>query len=135
MLEQHSASGGAAPRRAENGAAGWAQEQGQESGPESLSLTAVLAALADPGRLDIVRTLAERGEECCTKVGEAAGLAVGKSTLSHHLRVLRESGITRTRAQGTHRYISLRREDLDAAFPHLMDAVLSAAPGSAVVSR
>lgn len=127
MREQHNASAGTAPRQAATVAA--------EQEPESLSLTAVLAALADPGRLDIVRTLAERGEECCTKVGEAAGLAVGKSTLSHHLRVLRESGITRTRAQGTHRYISLRREDLDAAFPHLMDAVLSATPGPVAGSR
>jgi len=95
-----------------------------------LDLSTVLAALADPGRLAIVRALAERGEECCNKVGELAGLTVGKSTLSHHLKVLRESGVTHTRAQGTLRYVSLRREDLDEAFPRLLDAVVGALEAS-----
>jgi len=94
---------------------------------ELLDLPAVLAALADPGRLAIVRALAEGGEECCNKVGERAGLTVGKSTLSHHLKVLRESGVTHTRMQGTHRYVSLRSTDLDDAFPQLLDAVLGRA--------
>jgi DNA-binding transcriptional ArsR family regulator len=92
---------------------------------DSLDLPAVLAALADPGRLAIVRALAECGEECCNKVGERAGITVGKSTLSHHLRVLREAGVTHTRMQGTHRYVSLRRADLDGSFPQLLGAVLA----------
>lgn len=99
----------------------------EEPPPERLDLPAVLAALADPGRLAIVRALAEGGEECCNKVGERAGLTVGKSTLSHHLKVLRESGVTHTRMQGTHRYVSLRSADLDEAFPQLLDAVLGSA--------
>jgi DNA-binding transcriptional ArsR family regulator len=96
----------------------------EEPDADRLDLPVVLAALADPGRLAIVRVLAECGEECCVKVGERAGLTVGKSTLSHHLKVLRESGVTHTRTQGTHRYVSLRRDDLDGAFPHLLDAIL-----------
>lgn len=96
----------------------------EEPLPDRLDLPSVLAALADPGRLAIVRALAEGGEECCNKVGERAGLTVGKSTLSHHLKVLRESGVTHTRMQGTHRYVSLRSADLDEAFPQLLDAVL-----------
>ena len=96
----------------------------EEPPSERLDLPAVLGALADPGRLAIVRALAEGGEECCNKVGERAGLTVGKSTLSHHLKVLRESGVTHTRMQGTHRYVSLRSADLDEAFPQLLDAVL-----------
>ena len=51
----------------------------------------------------------------------SAGLTVGKSTLSHHLRVLRESGITVARAEGTHRYVSLRRAELGQTYlaaPH-----------------
>jgi DNA-binding transcriptional ArsR family regulator len=99
----------------------------QEPATEQLDLPTVLAALADPGRLAIVRALADQGEECCNKVGELAGLTVGKSTLSHHMKVLRESGVTRTRAQGTHRYVSLRRAELDEAFPQLLDAVLGQA--------
>lgn len=99
-----------------------------------LNLCAVLSALADPGRLELVRALAATGEECCSKVGELAGLAVGKSTLSHHMRVLREAGVTRSRAQGTHRYESLRRAELDEAFPGLLDAVVgAAAPARAAI--
>jgi DNA-binding transcriptional ArsR family regulator len=99
-----------------------------EPSADRLDLPTVLAALADPGRLAIVRALATQGEECCNKVAERAGLTVGKSTLSHHMRVLRESGVTHTRAQGTHRFVSLRRDDLDGAFPQLLDAVLGSVP-------
>ena len=95
-----------------------------EPAADQLDLSTVLAALADPGRLAIVRALAAQGEECCNRVGELAGLTVGKSTLSHHMKVLRESGVTRTRAQGTHRYVSLRRNELDEAFPQLLDAIV-----------
>jgi DNA-binding transcriptional ArsR family regulator len=98
-----------------------------EPSADRLELAVVLAALADPGRLAIVQALAQVGEECCSKVGQAAGLTVGKSTLSHHLKVLRESGITHTRAQGTHRFLALRNADLDRAFPNLLGAVLGAA--------
>jgi len=47
-----------------------------------------------------------------------------KATLSHHLKVLRESGLTHTRCEGRSRLISLRREDLEDRFPGLLDAVV-----------
>ncbi|MGH9066649.1 MAG: ArsR/SmtB family transcription factor [Acidimicrobiales bacterium] len=98
----------------------------EQPGPEELQLPAVLAALADPGRLATVRMLAEAGEACCSKVQEDSGLDCSKSTLSHHLRVLREAGLTHTRVVGARRYVSLRRDDVDARFPGLLDAVLMA---------
>ncbi len=42
------------------------------------------------------------------------------STCSYHLRLLREAGLTRTRAEGTQRFISLRRDDLEERFPGLL---------------
>lgn len=90
-----------------------------------LNLTSVLAALADPGRLATVRALAATGEACCGQVQAMAGLECGKSTMSHHLRVLRTAGITTTRVDGTHRWVSLRRTELDARFPGLLAAVLA----------
>ena len=45
------------------------------------------------------------------------------STGSYHLRLLREAGVTRTRADGTLRLISLRREDLESRFPGLVDVL------------
>ena len=50
---------------------------------------------------------------------------VAKSTMTHHWRVLRDSGVIWQRPQGGRILISLRREDLDARFPaSLLDALL-----------
>ena len=92
--------------------------------PVELDLPTVLSALADRGRLAIVRALAVTGEAACGEVHQLAGLDCGKSTMSHHARVLREAGVTRTRISGTRRYVSLRREELQESFPGLLDAVL-----------
>ena len=50
-----------------------------------------------------------------------------KSTCTHHFKVLREAGVISQRQRGTARLNSLRREDLDARFPGLLDSVLRAA--------
>lgn len=90
---------------------------------DALELTTVLQALGDPMRLRIVRELAgcEVGELTCGSID----LGISKATRSHHYRVLREAGVTNTRVEGTHRYVSLRRDDLDARFPGLLDAILA----------
>jgi DNA-binding transcriptional ArsR family regulator len=72
-----------------------------------------------------VSALAETTELCCTDLGELAGSqGLAKSTRSHHLRVLREAGVVRTRYDGQRKLVSLRRQELDARFPGLLDAVL-----------
>jgi len=53
---------------------------------------------------------------------------MSKSTLSHHLKVLREAGLTVTRVDGTRRMVSLRADDLDARFPGLLRTVVAVAP-------
>jgi DNA-binding transcriptional ArsR family regulator len=88
----------------------------------SLDLTAVLQALGDPARLRIVRALAAEGECACG----AVELNLSKATRSHHFKVLREAGLTHTRIEGTHRLVVLRRDDLEARFPGLLEAVLAA---------
>jgi DNA-binding transcriptional ArsR family regulator len=101
-----------------------------EPAQHEMTLAAVMAALSDPVRLTIVRELAARGEAACGTME----LGVTKATRSHHLKVLREAGVTHTRAEGTHRYVSLRREDVDARFPGLLGSVLSAAEAEAGLS-
>jgi DNA-binding transcriptional ArsR family regulator len=91
---------------------------------ESLELTAVLHALADPMRLEIVRALASEGG-CEIRCG-AFELPVTKSTRTHHFRVLRESGVIEQRPDGTALVNRLRRDELDERFPGLIDSVLSA---------
>lgn len=90
---------------------------------DEIELPEVLHALSDPVRLEIVRLLADEQERPCSAV-EAK---VAKSTLSHHFKVLREAGITFTRANGTHRLVTLRTEELEERFPGLLGSVLNAA--------
>ena len=95
-----------------------------------MTLAAVMAALSDPVRLTIVRELAGRGEAACG----ALELGVTKATRSHHFKVLREAGLTHTRAEGTHRFVTLRRDDVDLRFPGLLGSVLAAAEAEAGLS-
>ena len=85
-----------------------------------LDLSSVLHALSDPARLAIVRHLSAEGECSCGHFE----LGIAKATLSHHFRVLRESGVVHARPDGRKRYLSLRRQDVEARFPGLLDAVL-----------
>ena len=87
---------------------------------EDLELTNVLHALSDPVRLEIVRVLAGLDEMPCSSLHTA----VSKSTMSHHFKVLREAGVTHTRANGTKRLISLRQEELEERFPGLLRSIL-----------
>lgn len=91
-------------------------------GAEEIELAAVLHALSDPMRLRIVRILATHGECNC----KSFQLPITKSTCTHHFRVLREAGVMRQRVEGTTRLNTLRRAELEARFPGLLDAVLRA---------
>jgi DNA-binding transcriptional ArsR family regulator len=90
---------------------------------KDLDLAAVLHALSDPVRLEIVAGLAEGEERACGSFD----VGVTKSTCTHHFRVLREAGLIRQRQQGTARLNSLRRDDLEARFPGLLGTILHAA--------
>jgi DNA-binding transcriptional ArsR family regulator len=92
---------------------------------DELDVVSVLHALSDPIRLEIVRALAHSGD------GRPCGsfdVPVTKSTLTHHFRVLRESGVLAQRHDGTTKLCTLRAADLGTRFPGLLDAVLSAEP-------
>lgn len=82
----------------------------------------VLFALSDPLRLGMVHHLADAAGEVDSR---ELGPDLPKSTLTHHTKLLRESGLTWTRGEGRQCLISLRRDDMDARFPGLLDVVLS----------
>jgi len=94
---------------------------------EDVTLAVMMAALSDPVRVAIVRELAGRGEATCG----AFEVGVSKATRSHHFKVLREAGLTRTRAEGTHRFVALRSDEVEVRFPGLLVAVLTAADAEA----
>lgn len=89
---------------------------------QEIELDAVLAALGDPVRLAIVSEIHSRGKVASCSLD----VDVCKSTLSHHLKVLREAGITWTEIDGVERQLSLRYACLEKQFPNLLDSVLCA---------
>ena len=93
---------------------------------EVASLGEVLAALADPVRLEMVRRLADAGEPvACVRLYDT----VGKSTASHHFKVLREAGVTQRLVLGGQTHQELRLDDLEAAYPGVVSAIVAADRG------
>ncbi len=88
---------------------------------DQIDLAAVLFALSDEPRLALVRELADGPLD----MGECVALgAAPKSTKSHQAKVLREAGVVFSELVGRNRRLTLRRDDLDARFPGLLDAIL-----------
>ena len=73
----------------------------------------VAKALASPARLQILTALSERGLCVCGEVVEVVGLA--QSTVSQHLKVLKEAGLVSGQAEGTRTCYCVDREGLAAA--------------------
>jgi DNA-binding transcriptional ArsR family regulator len=90
---------------------------------DQLQITRVMHALSDPTRLTIIRTLVQNEERPCGTFP----VEVAPSTLTHHFRVLREAGVIRQREDGSRRWTSLRRDELEHRYPGLIDLVLQGA--------
>ena len=99
-----------------------------------------LQALAEPNRVRIVELLAH-GEHCVCNVGSALGLSSG--LVSHHLRVLRESGLVNERragrwvhyALGVGRLARLRAAVAVLLTPGAAALVACPSPGCGLLSR
>jgi DNA-binding transcriptional ArsR family regulator len=89
--------------------------------PDQFTLERIFHALSDPARLEIVRHLSRVREATC---GELDG-GRPKSSMSHHFRILRDCGLIHTRAEGAVHQNTLRRKDIDARFPKLLDAIFA----------
>jgi DNA-binding transcriptional ArsR family regulator len=88
-----------------------------------VSLSEAMQALADPCRVEIVRTSLEAGgrELACNEIP----LTQSKATVSHHFEALREAGVIQTRAEGTKCLSSVRQKEFDKRFPGLLSLVLA----------
>jgi DNA-binding transcriptional ArsR family regulator len=84
----------------------------------TLDLATIMRTVGDPIRLDMVRLLSDGVPRVCSDIQQVVGLPT--STCSYHLKLLREAGVTRARAQGTNRLITLRFDDLEERFPGLV---------------
>lgn len=73
----------------------------------------MMRALGHPVRLEILRILAQRPENCCCNdVTDCLSLA--QSTVSQHLKVLLDAGIIERQAQGTRNNYRVRTDRLSA---------------------
>ncbi len=89
-----------------------------------VTLESVLYALADPARLEILRTLVSKG--CPMNCSTAAPEKLPKSTQSHHYQVLREAGLILSERRGTEVVNTPRCADIEAKFPGLLRTIIEA---------
>jgi len=85
----------------------------------NVPLTAVMHALSDPCRINIMLQLLSNSEMACA----AFELSVSKSTASHHFEVLRSSGLIRTRTEGVKCLNSARIEEINQYFPGVIGLI------------
>lgn len=94
-----------------------------QADPVDMELGAVLAALADRHRLEVVLALladADGAERHCSSFG----LPVSKATRTHHFRVLRQAGVIRQVNRGNSNMAQLRKDELEQRFPGLIELLV-----------
>ncbi len=74
----------------------------------------ILKALSDENRLNIIMFLQD-GEKCACNLLDL--LNIGQSTLSHHMKILCDSGIVSARKEGKWTHYSLNKK----AFDHIKE--------------
>jgi ArsR family transcriptional regulator len=84
----------------------------------------LLAALADPTRLSIVRQLASAGPDAICACDFTECCNVSQPTISHHLKVLREAGVVVSRRVGSNVWYSMA-----PGFPERFRAIGSSLAG------
>lgn len=75
-------------------------------------MAAVLKAIADPTRLQILRLIerAPAGEACVCDLTECLGLR--QPTVSHHLKIMTDAGLLDRERRGTWSWFSVNQEGL-----------------------
>jgi DNA-binding transcriptional ArsR family regulator len=94
---------------------------------EDVPLEAILHALADPVRVALFFDLVyQEGPKNCTKLVSVLEKPIPKSTLSQHMRILREAGLIRGERHGHEMRNTSRYEEVDAFYPGLLLAIITA---------
>jgi DNA-binding transcriptional ArsR family regulator len=76
-----------------------------------LQLVRALKALGDPKRFRMVQEIAMAGELSCGQIAER--FPVAQPTISHHLKILIDTGLLVMRQEAKHHFISVNRGLLD----------------------
>jgi len=92
---------------------------------KEVTVEGVLYALSDPVRAHILLQLTESScAQNCTSLIEYKGKPLPKSTLSQHLRILRESGLIRSEKIGVELKNTPRCKELQKKFGSLVEMIL-----------
>ncbi|AQY52499.1 helix-turn-helix transcriptional regulator [Listeria weihenstephanensis] len=83
---------------------------------DSEQLLLLFQALSDPIRLDVFRCLLQKGEQRVTN----GTYDISKSTMSHHIKLLKEAGLVDVRKEGTAHIYSPNKEVI-AKYPGFFD--------------
>lgn len=93
----------------------------EPAGSPVATVQQLLAALADPIRLEMVRRLMNAGSpQPCAVLYDG----INKSTATHHFKILREAGLTERSMIDGQTHQRLRIEDVDTAVPGLLTAIV-----------
>jgi ArsR family transcriptional regulator len=91
--------------------------------------TAILKALADPRRFELLERIAKAN--CPLGCSQArAALTISAATLSHHIKELEAAGLISIRREGKFHYMSLRPGVLESLASTLSALVRNPCPGS-----
>lgn len=82
----------------------------------------ILAAVADPVRLSILKQLANAEEALSCGAIE---LPIKASTATHHFTALRQAGVLHQYYVGTSRMNLLRIDDMERAYPGFLPSVIA----------
>ena len=94
---------------------------------EDVPLEAILHALADPARVALFYEIVyQEGPKNCTKLVSVLEKPIPKSTLSQHVRILREAGLIRGNRHGHEMRNTSRYAEVEARYPGLLHAVIAA---------
>jgi DNA-binding transcriptional ArsR family regulator len=94
---------------------------------EDVTVEGILHALSDPVRVAIFSGLAT--STCpynCSDFLTVSEKKIPKSTLSHHFKALRETGLIRAERRGVEMHNTSRCSEIESRFPGLLAAILNA---------
>lgn len=94
---------------------------------DDVRLEAILHALSDPVRVQIFVDIAgATNSQTCSAFTNVNDRVIPKSSLSQHFKVLREAGLIRSERQGVEMHNTSRCPEVEARFPGLVAAIISA---------
>ena len=94
---------------------------------EDIRPDAILHALSDPARAAIIATIKKAGcDDPWSAVACVGDRVIPKSSLSNHIKILRDAGLIRSERHGVEVRNAPRWDEEEARFPGLLPGIINA---------